>query len=158
MLWISTTGGPLVVLPKAGRSEWRGASDAGSDYELACSVDEYAGIVHWGNRDLLVLGDEPLQTAVRVGEGRVTLIRWMFSPDEKSILECLEPDTWEEPIETLRWVVSDTEHVLCDSAVPGKLMEEGIEIRLDARPHKVLTYLVRPVKDVGAVIHDIHPC
>jgi hypothetical protein len=66
MYWISSSGGPLVVLPKKELRAWRGAAHGGGDHDLVCSVDNYAGVVDWGGQNVLFLGDEPHQTAVKV--------------------------------------------------------------------------------------------
>lgn len=155
MYWISSGGGPLVVLPKKELRAWRGAAHGGGDYELACSVDDYAGVVDWGGQNVLVLGDEPHQTAVKVTHQGVVLIRWMHSPDEASILKCLKSKEWGAPAEELEWVLRDAEHVLVDSAIDGNVVQDRIDVPLRAGKHKVSTYVVKPSPDVGAVIHDI---
>jgi hypothetical protein len=121
-------------------------------------VDEYAGVVKWRGHDVLVLGDEPLQTAMRVTPRGVVLIRWMYSPDEASILKCMDPDEWGAPVEEVEWVLKSAEHVLFDSAAKGSLVQDWIDVPLRVGNHRIATYVVRPSKDVGGVIHDIYAC
>ncbi|HYO74665.1 MAG TPA: Imm21 family immunity protein, partial [Archangium sp.] len=64
MQWVFSAGGPLVLLPKAVQPRWRGTCGVPSDYEVACSVEGYVGVIEKAGRQILVLGDEPLQTAV----------------------------------------------------------------------------------------------
>ncbi len=155
MQWISSSGGPLVLMPRAAMSEWKGALGDGSDYDLACSVEDYAGIIRWKSIDVLVLGDEPLQTAAQVTADQLILVRWMYAPDEESILECLDPDKWGAPVETLRWAVQEADCVLFDAGVEGASVQDKIEISMDTGAYRIATHVVKSLPDVGAVIHAI---
>lgn len=155
MYWISSSGGPLVILPREQLSIWLGSAGGGSDYNLACSVNDYAGVVKWRNQDVLVLGDEPLQTAMSVTSRGVVFIRWMYAPDEASIIKCMDPDEWGAPAEEVEWVIKSAEHVLFDSAARGSLVQDWIDVPLRAGRYRVTTYVVRPSRDVGGVVCDI---
>lgn len=155
MRWISSSGGPLVFIPQVAMNEWRGALGEGVDYELACAIESYAGLVRWNSMDILVLGDEPLQTAARITPDRLIFIRWMYAPDEDSILRCPDPDKLGVPVEAIRWVVRGGAHVLFDAGVEGSSAQEKIEVPLDTGIYRVATHVVKPRRDVGAVVHDI---
>src|SRR5689334_6022814 len=70
MRWIASAGGPLVLLPKLLQPRWQGTGGVPSDYEVACGVEGYAGVIEKAGWRILVLGDEPLQTAVSRLNGR----------------------------------------------------------------------------------------
>ena len=80
--WVHSAGGPLVCAsPTAGRA-WRGtlASSIGgaqSDYERACDQVDYVSVIACGSSQVLVLGDEPLQSAFVVKDEGVLVVRWI---------------------------------------------------------------------------------
>ena len=157
MLWISSDGGPLVILPENRLLIWRGAAETGADYELACSVNDYAGLVEWKGCNALVLGDEPFQTTTRYSPQGVDLIRWMYAPDEETLLRALDTTDWGPPAEELEWHVDDADQVMIDSACEGQLSVERVKIRLPQGRQRVSTYVVKPSPEVAAVVHQISP-
>ena len=87
-VWVSSNGGPLLCLPVAHLAKWQGTeaaaaqdpSDADaptSDYERACAVADYTGVIPVGSGEGLVLGDEPNDTTwVALARGGI-LVRWV---------------------------------------------------------------------------------
>lgn len=142
-------------MPQSAMSEWKGTLGDGSNYDLACSVDDYAGVVRWQSTEVLILGDEPLQTSARASAEQLILIRWMYAPDEASILKCLDPGTWGAPVETLRWIVRGGDYILFDSGAEGASVQDQIEFALEVGAYRVSTHVVKPLREVGAVIHSI---
>ncbi|HRI66417.1 MAG TPA: Imm21 family immunity protein [Polyangium sp.] len=155
MQWISTTGGPLLLIPEKSLSDWRGASGDGLDYDLACSATEFAEVVQWHGRSLLVLGDEPLLTMVIQGSTTTIFLRWMYAPDEEAIMRCLNRREWGPPIEQLTWKINESTHALIDSALDGHSVQNPMHVTLPIGENQVMTYLVKPSHDVGAVLHVI---
>lgn len=82
MQWINSAGGPLVCAsPVVGR-EWRGTQgssvgEACSDYERACGQLDYVDAIACGLSQVLVLGDEPLQSALLAMDEGVFVVRWI---------------------------------------------------------------------------------
>ncbi|MFF8029244.1 Imm21 family immunity protein [Streptomyces sp. NPDC007896] len=59
--WIESGGGPLIVIPEASLSAWRGAGgDDWEDYDRACDVDGHVGLIAVGQSRALVLGFDPV--------------------------------------------------------------------------------------------------
>jgi len=65
--WVSSSGGPLLLLPVTHLAEWqgteaaivpylRGEDDRPSDYERACAVDDYTGVIPVGSSEALAHG------------------------------------------------------------------------------------------------------
>jgi len=80
--WINSAGGPLVCASPAAGREWRGTQGssigvARSDYERACDEMDYVGAIAGGSSQVLVLGDEPLQSAFVVKDEGVLVVRWV---------------------------------------------------------------------------------
>jgi hypothetical protein len=78
LTWLDTDAGHLMLLPATLRSHWSGAEppkdgrfihakfrwnhpdDPASDYDRACDVDDYVGILDVGSGQGVVLGQDPL--------------------------------------------------------------------------------------------------
>jgi hypothetical protein len=78
--WIESAGGPLIVMPRSVSPSWKGT--AGEDYQEACNVEDYLGLVarDWGA--VVVLGDAPLRTAVIHQPDGPAIVRWIYAPNE----------------------------------------------------------------------------
>lgn len=147
--WVESAGGSLVVVPRAKVTLWSGA--ASPDYALANSIDDYLGVLDmpWGLA--VVLNDQNFRTAV--GAGGI-IVRWMFAPDEATLLEVLGGLNWDvqEPVERL-WVQLPNEpHVIFDSGRPGS---EPAGIKFEPPPStEVLTYVIEdPNSQVRFIAH-----
>ncbi|HWS34921.1 MAG TPA: Imm21 family immunity protein [Actinoplanes sp.] len=147
--WVSSLGGPLIVVPQSALPWWTGGDSAhGSaedrdDYGRACAVDGFIGLIPVGEQHALVLGDDPADT--------------MYLPQERSFLRWLAADREEDLVGTARralrggvrwdadedvtWVV-DGPVVLFDAAWSGS------DLELEVAGHRVIdlepgTYRVR---------------
>ena len=131
--WIASGGGPLIVLPDSALAYWNGADEpemgiipvdegASSDYERACSMSDWVGVIPVGPEEGLVLGDEPLDTRWwRPHEsGSLYLIRWIHGDSTGSVLESLSALD-ELPLEPTGVLFRNNSErvVLFDSAMPG---------------------------------------
>lgn len=105
IVWVNTSGGPLICATLTALSRWRGAvggcADGGrTDYERACDQPDYLSTISCGTDQVLVLGDEPLQSAfARTGDGLV-IVRWV---------SCVSADRAEQVIELLPSVLPEQE-------------------------------------------------
>lgn len=84
--WVNSTGGPLVLAEAEVAQHWQGVSGISSsdramtDYERACQTNEYLQTIHCADGEALILGDEPLQSAISEGaDGEPLIIRWGYS-------------------------------------------------------------------------------
>jgi hypothetical protein len=97
--WVSTGGGPLVVIPVEIAHLWRGDGGLGlpngdlslvweavktrTDYGRACGIDDYLGILQVGPGRCLVFGDEPLATAFQSTQDGGIFVRWVHAESEE---------------------------------------------------------------------------
>ena len=105
--------------------------------------------------NVLVLGDEPLRTAVLFRPDGLGLIRWMHAPDEKHLLKvALEAHIdGLAPIETLKLDVRDEPYALFDGGADG-LTAGVLEFKPPAGPRLIRTYVVRDdAAEVGLILH-----
>ena len=95
MHWIEAMGGPLILLEDEKLSNWGGidhSCDANftSDYDHACSLDDYVNLISFDNFQVLVLGDEPDQTTfLQLSNKEGLVVRWRWAQDESEVKNCL---------------------------------------------------------------------
>jgi hypothetical protein len=103
--WIKTAGGPHLVLPEAYAAEWEGFAipsggrvvkasfqcnpgSPATDYDRACSVKGWLGVIPVGKGMALVLhGDDTIAAYYRTARGQHYLLRWLFAPSETALLD-----------------------------------------------------------------------
>jgi hypothetical protein len=145
--WVSSAGGPLLVAPQSALSLWTGASstdgpvESWGDYGRACAVDGYIGMVAIGQRQALVLGDEPAQSTYLPSDR--LFLRWAAAYEEDELLSAArrairDGVAWDADEDVL-WVV-DGPVVMFDSALPGTELEPNNHLVVDLHPG---TYRVR---------------
>lgn len=155
MRWITSAGGPLVLVPRAAVGQWRGVADGGADYGAACEVSDYTGVIRWFGADILVLNDEPLSTACVTQDGTVALIRWMYAPNESAILAAIRTG-WAElppPVETSALTCTEGPYVLFDSGAVGREVTDGLAIEIPHGTYRVNTHVWKPSDGVGIIVH-----
>ncbi|AEB44263.1 immunity 21 family protein [Micromonospora maris] len=139
--WVSSAGGPLLVAPQSALSLWTGADttdgsvESWGDYGRACAVDGYVGVVAIGQRQALVLGDEPAMTTYLSSER--LFLRWAAANEEDDLVSAArravgDGVNWDGG-EDVRWVV-DGPVVMFDSAWPGAELEPDNQLVIDLRP------------------------
>ena len=94
-IWVTSMGGPLVAVPVAALTRWRGGTPAGmilggmgtpDDYDRACAVEGLAGAIAVGDKgaQALVLADEPATTCYL--PERQVFLRWLAADSEAGLL------------------------------------------------------------------------
>ncbi|WP_406738219.1 immunity 21 family protein [Streptomyces sp. NBC_00853] len=144
--WVESGGGPLVVVPAEALTRWEGADSEGpeSDYDRACAVVGFTGLLAVGPSHVLVLGDEPSSTAFLPEYG--AFVRWVAAESEAELLgsvgAALEDAAWEDG---QVWDVPGPV-VLFDAARPGSQVEPDNHARVDlaAGRYEVRAALVQP--------------
>ncbi len=124
--WINSTGGPLVCAsPVAGRA-WRGTQGssiggARSDYERACDLTDYVGAIACGLSQVLVLGDEPLQSAFVVKDEDVLVVRWVscVSSERAAYAIAQLPSALPSIEDSTKFYLNDRDLLMFDAALDG---------------------------------------
>jgi hypothetical protein len=135
-----------------------GFGEGETDYDRACAVRDYAGLVVVGDGYGLVLGDEPLATTwVEATTNRPgNLVCWLYSEDESSILGQAEqvPESAFPPT-GLDFAVTCSRHFLFDAALCGVSMRMGdfLELALHPGRYSVQTAVYEPDKRTGLIVH-----
>jgi hypothetical protein len=104
LTWIGTTGGPHLVVPERYAPSWDGCdaprrgrvvratfrydpAGPATDYDRACDVAGWLGVIQVGRGRGLVLGGDVTTAAYyRWGRGHY-LLRWLYAPSEAALLD-----------------------------------------------------------------------
>ena len=144
--WVESGGGPLIAVPEVVLPFWAGADseELDTDYDRACEVSGYAGLLPVGDSAALVLGDEPAATSYL--PEHTTFVRWSAADSERDLLAgvpaALKTAVWEQE---LRWQVPGPV-VLFDSAWPGGEADrqEHLRVPLTAGSYAVRAAYAQP--------------
>ncbi|MFC5724374.1 Imm21 family immunity protein [Streptomyces gamaensis] len=131
--WVESLGGPLVAVPVSVLTEWGGCSENWGeesapleDYDRACAVEGWAGLLDVGRSgaQALVLADEPATTRY-LPEQRV-FVRWLASGSESELLAAAQAVLADPGIEWEDVGIWETDGpaVLMDATTPGAELNE----------------------------------
>ncbi|PBC66254.1 immunity protein 21 of polymorphic toxin system [Streptomyces sp. TLI_235] len=153
--WVESLGGPLVVVPEAVLGAWSGS--AGDDYDRACAVEGFIGLIEVGSAQALVLGDEPASTAYLSVQN--VFVRWSAAESEEAMLASVEAAvraaSWESE---LLWQVPGPV-VLFDSAWTGAEChhQDHVRVALEAGPYAVRAAYVEPDPETWLTLVQLRP-
>ena len=102
--WVSGDGGPLILMEQKYLADWEGSNapsngrvveansrwglEVATDYDLACDIEDFLGLINVGEGKALVLGGDELATTwfplFENQEG--ILIRWDYADSESEII------------------------------------------------------------------------
>ncbi|WP_255415209.1 Imm21 family immunity protein [Vitiosangium sp. GDMCC 1.1324] len=156
MNWLSSAGGPMVLVPQVLRSRWRGTRGVPTDYDVACGVEGYVGVIEKDGWQILVLDDEPLQTAVASLNGRPCLVRWVFAPSPsaaEAALGTMEAARLRGPLESVDIRIASSPLVLMDAGASGEHPGETLELSLDPGLYRAHVYEFAPARDTKFLVH-----
>jgi hypothetical protein len=168
MDWVMSGGGPLIVLPIEHLPAWRGdnPTTAGStnDYDRACRIKDYLGVLKVGMGSGLILGDEPMQTSfLRRADGGI-LIRWGHAENEDDVRDavCGAPETIWSPTEH-RLKVGRARVIIFDSAYAGDDLPsyQGpdvlpvLDVALATGDYRIETADYKPDENTWLILHRL---
>ncbi|MEU6354755.1 immunity 21 family protein [Streptomyces sp. NPDC047072] len=144
--WVESGGGPLIAVPETVLPFWAGADgdETASDYDRACEVEGFMGLLPVGDSAALVLGDEPAATAYLPEYD--TFVRWCAADSEDELLAgvpaALAAAAWEGEVD---WKVPGPV-VLFDAAWPGtdSARTDHVNVPLSAGRYAVRAANVQP--------------
>jgi hypothetical protein len=127
-----------------------------TDYDRACAIEGYLGLIDVGVGTGLVLDDEPMQTSflpVPQQKG-VILIRWEWANDEGAILRELaeiQEELWNQT--DLSFGVNEGVLVLFDAACSGQHTGDSLELSLTKGEYSIATAHFQPDNETSLVLH-----
>lgn len=156
--WLNSSGGPFVVMEEAKAPLWTGGRGSPSDYDQACQSADYASKLILHSSEVLVLGDEPLQTAIATSDDRQFIIRWKWADsdnDVKDVIEQLDLSTV-DVIEKLVVDWKDQPLVMFDAA---DTFDPAQCRRFSTRsgPNEISTFIYAPSPRTSILVHALAP-
>lgn len=188
-IWAATTGGPLIAVAASalehwsgievpqGRKvqasfRWAGPGSPATDYDRACDVVDFVGVIGVAHTAALVLGDAPHATAWWPEAGGVgTFVRLVhFDGEAETLGEAVEA-VLAEAADELEWErgpsfePAESHYVLFDSSMPGpdaeaadgltgRTVDGGIALDLPTEPLVVETaHCFRD--EIGLTLHRL---
>jgi hypothetical protein len=144
--WVESGGGPLIAVPETVLPFWAGADgdETASDYDRACEVEGYVGLLPVGDATALVLGEDPASTAFLPDHG--TFVRWGAADCEDDVLAAvpaaLATADWKDEV---HWTVPGPV-VLFDAAWPGtdSTRADHVKVVLEPGGYAVRAAQVQP--------------
>lgn len=139
LTWVNTKGGPLVCASLVAAKSWRGthASSIGgaiSDYERACDQTNYVGAIACASSQVLVLGDEPFQSAFVMKDECVLVVRWVSCISRERAEDAIAQLPSELPFieKPTKFILDNVGLVLFDAALDG--IDPAICARISMEP------------------------
>ena len=157
--WISSKGGPLILMPQPLLQYWNGIyvlntyrPNFATDYDRACNIEEYVGVINIADEKGLVLGDLPSHTSyVSVDPETVILVRWVWADDEEQVERILREMSLDQHwIDTNIRILFDSGNlVLFDSAQRGNTIDDFLNIDVNSGNYKISTFSYQPNKELN---------
>lgn len=154
--WLTSTGGPLILMDSAKACLWTEIDGQPSDYDLACQTSDYAQTLITHGAQVVVLGDEPLPTTIATRDDVLLLVRWRWAESEADVQAALDNLDFGQVsyIERLSVEWAGTELVLFDAAYNAG-STEGLNVQLHSRNTEISTFVYEPTPDTALLIHAI---
>jgi Immunity protein 21 len=146
--WIDSTGGPLVLMSKSTLRTWHGVfgssavSGSRSDYERACAVDDYVGLIFSNEAPVIVLNQEPLLTTwYSKGSFEEIIVRCVWAnnlQDAEAAFSGFDSLTaWERSKIVVDFPTDEL--VLFDSSESGHDLDDKLEVKLEPGRYTIET-------------------
>lgn len=166
MRWIESDGGPIIIMEKRLCAKWGGIDESSdrsfsSDYERACSLPDYTGILTISGGQALVLGDEPHRTSiVKNIENQTAILRWCWAPSEQAVIKAVEniEINFIKKIDTVKLNFDSKEIIMFDSSYHGSSFSNEIEFLLKPGQYKVHTEIFEPNDETRLQVHRFEHC
>lgn len=156
--WIQTDGGPLILIEKRLMDFWEGSlgENVITDYDRACLIDDFLGLVDVESSPCLILNDEPLRTAIwQENPDEAIFVRWRWANNEETIKEILPKslklESWEKS--EIKLSLSGDELFLFDSSYGGKEVEESLNLKLPKGQYYIYTLFFEPDNETAFILH-----
>ncbi len=157
--WVSSGGGPLILMPQSLLQYWNGIyalepphQNLATDYDRACGVEEYVGIVNVADGEGLVLGDLPSPTSCIPIDSKTFIITRLVWIDEKRQVENIlrEVSLEQHWIDTnIRISFNSGNLVLFDSASLGHKLNDFLNIEVNSGDYKISTFSYEPDEELN---------
>jgi hypothetical protein len=155
---MNSLGGPLVALEEKCAHLWNGIAGEPSDYDLSCLASGYTGKIFTHGSEVLVLGDEPLQTCIATSIDSIFIVRWLWADrDEDVFREIKKIDLKSvQYIDSIKITWKFKEIILFDAADRSNI-NNCVSFSVLSNENKISTFLLHPNKRTSLLVHAIAP-
>ncbi len=157
MKWIQSTGGPLILMARDLVPRWRGCD---GDYERACEIEGWLGVLEVEGGQALVLNDDPMETAALATKDSLLMVRWCYAQSEDAVLRHLErANEVDFPVPDLTVDFGSRSVVLIDASASGSDLqgEKVLRLELPAAKCEVRTLDWEPDDATNLILHSLVP-
>jgi Immunity protein 21 len=161
--WIQSDGGPLILMERASANVWNGNSRPNgfqglTDYERACQLEDYLGLLDVQATQILVFDDEPLQTAYwQIKPDVFLLVRWRWADNEKAVIDvlpdALKREDWEKSGISIS--ISTEDLVMFDAAYRIDEADVSLNFNLSQGHYSVETLFFEPNDRTALILHSL---
>jgi hypothetical protein len=126
-----------------------------TDYDRACDVTGWLGVISVGRGRGVVLADMPMSAAYYSWQGRHFILRWHYAPSEAALLAFFRSAAGGLASEAeVEFRHPGGRLVLCDSSdTPPNWLGEHAEFELPAGPYRVTTAQAE-AGECSVVVHE----
>lgn len=166
---IESNGGPLICLEAKLASLWQGndalsvgdsAAGVTTDYDRACAIKGYSGIVGLKGAVALILWGMPLPTNIWRDKSGVTyLARWIYRELDNDVAATLSKATdlpFDDPRESLDFAIASSPMIVFDSACRSDeigTITDSLTFELAPGRYRILTKEMNPDKNTSFILH-----
>ena len=130
-----------------------------TDYERACEIADYLGVLRVGSAYGVVLGEEPFATTWWHCQksGLNLIVRWVYAESETKVLDALNS------LPTDHWLTTDVELeidgelMLFDAACPFGEIDNSVTIRIPQGCYIAETLHYNPNEETSLILHRFVP-
>lgn len=163
MYWIESSGGPLILIERELVSSWGGDNISenkyfASDYDRACSVDDYAAKISIASGSAVIIADEPCRTAIiQRSETECIVVRWKWALCEADIIEAVSKaeDQAFPNAEYFTIEFNSGKFIIFDAVLKGDEVMERLEGNLTPGIYKFFTRIVSSDENTCAILHRL---
>ncbi|MER6105314.1 Imm21 family immunity protein [Streptomyces sp. NPDC001832] len=157
-MWVESEGGPMIVVEESLRRLWGGYTN--SNYENACEVEGYAGLVPFGEPSApgsgLAINDIPAPTAFM--EEFRAIVQWISSSSDARFVEVVRGGiefvgTWVDgPVVQVNGPLA-----VFDAALPGTeaLADELLLVEIEPAVYRLRTADIESDAGTCARVHKL---
>jgi hypothetical protein len=131
-----------------------------TDYDRACDVDGYVGVISVGQSDAIVLNDDAYSTMWWSESGNSGfLVRWCYANSNAEVIAALRQPTaiiWEDS--GLVFTLDEPPLLLFDSTETAtEILGDSLELPLTAGVYRIETAFYKPNPELYLLLHQFVP-
>ena len=180
MNWISSTGGPSIIISNKSKENWSGVATYKSikegefieaedfldpsqcHYGRACTIEDYLGIIDFSEGEkVIVIGDEPSSITILMDADTLYIIKWYSGESKESFEQYINLKNFEQVKWNLELNVELNlrDYVLMDASAVGLDLEgeEMIHFHMKKGNYLVYTGVYDPDEKTRMILHKLAP-